>query len=225
MTALWTIAALWIALVAGLLWLSLRSFGNTAAGWRYFAVQFLSTAIATPVGWAVLILPCLLHLWTGPVVASIKPLPNRNLVDRWLPYAGYVNLLALVPVRLLCGPSWWLVAAAVVCVATIALNLFAFNPEDGVSAIWARIWSGDSPPQLEPYKPTPAWAEGIPIAEWLWASWRSYCWSALRNSADQLKYTFAWPAGTNVSGTWWRGRKYVIGWRPENGFNVPVLDL
>jgi hypothetical protein len=77
------------------------------------------------------------------------------------------------------------------------------NPEDGVSGIYALIWINGV---LSPYMPdAPAW-------------WRAYCWSAWRNSCDNLKYVFAWSKGPQALIL---GRK--VGWWPENGRKVPVL--
>lgn len=88
----------------------------------------------------------------------------------------------------------------------IPLNCVYGNPEDGVSGRDAILIGGGS------YMPG------------AWAPWRAYCWSALRNSADNLKYVFAWKAGPYVSGQFWRFN-YGLGWKPENGYNVPVLSI
>lgn len=97
------------------------------------------------------------------------------------------------------------------------LNRWYANPEDGVSGVYARLNVG-GPDPYRPYAPMPdwwpAWAEG------LWASIRAYRWSAWRNSANQLKYEFRWadaPPAVQVG-------PILIGWRMENGFNVPVLE-
>lgn len=84
------------------------------------------------------------------------------------------------------------------------------NPEDGVSGQQARVW--DQYGTLQPYMP------GVP--DW----WRAYCWSALRNSCDNLKYVFADPKGPLVTFKLF-GRTAKIGWQMENGYNVPVLSL
>lgn len=82
------------------------------------------------------------------------------------------------------------------------------NPEDGVSGATALIWSSNG---LVAYMPdAPAW-------------WRAYCWSAWRNSCDNLKYVFAWEAGPLITFQF-LGRTHCIGWKPENGRNVPVLS-
>lgn len=39
--------------------------------------------LAVALGFPVLLFPCLFHLWTEPTFKSIKPLPNRALVDEW----------------------------------------------------------------------------------------------------------------------------------------------
>lgn len=79
------------------------------------------------------------------------------------------------------------------------------NPEDGVSGQQALIW-------------TPAGTQ-VPYMPNAWAPWRAYCWSAWRNSADNLKYVFAWSNGPFVQ---WG--KFKMGWQMENGHKVPVLS-
>ena len=85
-----------------------------------------------------------------------------------------------------------------------SLNLVYGNPEDGVSGMFALVQGNQ---EYMPSSKVPAW-------------WRAYCWSALRNSCDNLKYVFAWKGGP-----FWRrefGRFYVqAGWYP-NG--LPVLS-
>lgn len=79
------------------------------------------------------------------------------------------------------------------------------NPEDGVSGAQALVWSGG---KLEPFMPG------------AWPPWRAYCWSAWRNSADNLKYVFKWVGGPFYR--WENGKFYAqAGWYP-NGF--PVLS-
>jgi hypothetical protein len=51
------------------------------------------------------------------------------------------------------------------------LNTIYGNYEDGVSGAEALIWNG---PARVLYRPT------------TWAPWRAYCWSAWRNSTNQL---------------------------------------
>lgn len=91
------------------------------------------------------------------------------------------------------------------------LNWIYGNPEDGVSGQHALIWQG-TPPVLVPYMATAA------------AWWRAFCWNC-RNSADQLKYFFAWKAGPLYTRTWGSGKVIRWGWHNENGHNVPVLSL
>jgi hypothetical protein len=95
------------------------------------------------------------------------------------------------------------------------LNAVYGNPEDGVSGQQAAVWNSTG--QLVPYMPTAP------------ACWRAYCWSAWRNSADQLKYCFAWRGNTPapfVTGTWLAGRTYRAGWQLENGkYLVPVFSV
>lgn len=84
------------------------------------------------------------------------------------------------------------------------------NPEDGVSGQQTLI-NGN-----QPYMPN------------AWAPWRAYCWSALRNSCDELKYIFAWKNGPIHEWTWTllgKVRNAKMGWQKENGYNVPVLSL
>lgn len=89
-----------------------------------------------------------------------------------------------------------------------ALNTIYGNPEDGVSGIQAVVWPNGIP--------GPYMAGANP-------AWRSYCWSALRNSCDNLKYVFSYKKGPlkNIQ----IGPLVVkMGWQPENGYNVPVLS-
>lgn len=89
------------------------------------------------------------------------------------------------------------------------LNVLYGNPEDGVSGQYALIWVNSV---LSPYMPHAS------------AAWRAYCWSAWRNSCDNLKYIFAWKAGPFAQWTLF-GRQQHIGWKLENGYNVPVISL
>ena len=83
------------------------------------------------------------------------------------------------------------------------LNRIYGNPEDGVSGQCAIIYLNGN---ASPYMPhASAW-------------WRAYCWSALRNSCDNLKYVFAWRRGPQAM---FLGHK--VGWWLENGYKVPVL--
>jgi len=87
------------------------------------------------------------------------------------------------------------------------LNWVYGNPEDGVSGSTALVWS-PAGAGLVPYMPdAPAW-------------WRAYCWSAWRNSTDNLKYVFSWGRGPYLKTRW-----FQAGWKLENGRNVPVLSL
>jgi hypothetical protein len=86
------------------------------------------------------------------------------------------------------------------------------NPEDGVSGQQAIVFTTGA---AGPYMPN------------AWAPWRAYCWSALRNSCDGLKYRFAVPGGPlkKLPYTLF-GKRFSlkIGWQPENGLNVPVFS-
>lgn len=103
------------------------------------------------------------------------------------------------------------------------LNYVYGNPEDGVSGQQAVVWSNGTPMAYMASSGT---------------CWRAYCWSALRNSCDALKYRFAYAKGplkTFTFGGW--GLKlgsykvtipdlsFKVGWQPENGFNVPVFSV
>lgn len=87
------------------------------------------------------------------------------------------------------------------------LNFAWGNKADGVSGRYAILNDGS------PYKPgaNPAW--------------RAYSWSALRNSADGLKYEFAWDNGPLV--TFWFFGSRRAGWLPmpqiKGAPRVPVL--
>lgn len=88
------------------------------------------------------------------------------------------------------------------------MNFIYGNPEDGVSGVFARIWINGT--TQTPYMPN------------AWAPWRAYCWSALRNSADNLKYVFAWSKGPYAELVF-LGRTWKFGWQKENGIKVPVF--
>lgn len=80
------------------------------------------------------------------------------------------------------------------------------NPEDGVSGQQALVCNTDG--QLVSYMPH------------AWAPWRAYCWSAWRNSADNLKYVFKRTGGPFRR--WQIGDFYLqAGWN-TNG--LPVLS-
>ena len=56
---------------------------------------------------------------------------------------------------------------------------------------------------------------------------RAYCWSALRNSANNLKCVFAWSRGPFVRRTvsiFGFSHTFKAGWQLENGVRVPVLS-
>jgi len=96
------------------------------------------------------------------------------------------------------------------------LNAVYGNPEDGVSGQYARIWSDGMPRTLARYMPGAG------------PRWRAYCWSALRNSCNQLKYRFAWAAGplcTRLVSIFGLKLQLKYGWQPENGYNVPVISI
>lgn len=92
------------------------------------------------------------------------------------------------------------------------LNYIYGNPEDGVCGMFALVWSTLG--YQQPYMPS----AGVP------AWWRAYCWSAWRNSCDNLKYVFADPKGPLVTFKLF-GRTVKMGWQMENGYNVPVLSI
>lgn len=81
------------------------------------------------------------------------------------------------------------------------------NPEDGVSGKCALVWNKEGTARVS----------FMPNA---WAPWRAYVWSGWRNSADNLKYVFAWKGGPFYR---WANSKFFfqIGWNPS-GF--PVLS-
>ena len=83
------------------------------------------------------------------------------------------------------------------------LNKVYGNPEDGVSGRFAKLSDGSA------YLPN---CNSI---------LRAYTWSAIRNSADGLKYLFADPNGPLVD-TWVHVK---IGYQEENGFKVPVFSV
>lgn len=85
------------------------------------------------------------------------------------------------------------------------IGFFYDNLEDGVSGQQALVWNKAGTVR-SPYMPhAPVW-------------WRAYCWSAWRNSCDNLKYVFAWEHGPQATIF---GHK--LGWWPENDLKVPLL--
>ena len=100
------------------------------------------------------------------------------------------------------------------CWTWAPLNYVYGNPEDGVSGQHALLWNNTGMAKV-PYMP-----DANPI-------WRAYCWSAWRNSADSLKYVFAWQNGPFYSCTYTafgKQHKFRAGWQHENGIKVPVLS-
>ena len=143
--------------------------------WCWFTVVQLVSALATLLGWVLLIPFCLAQSWGECGRVSIK---DKRAIDCW---------------------NW------------IPLNQVYGNPEDGVSGQDAVLIGGGR------YMPG------------AWAPWRAYCWSAWRNSANSLKYVFAWNAGPYKSGrltVFGKTISYGLGWKRENGhYNVPVLSV
>jgi hypothetical protein len=92
---------------------------------------------------------------------------------------------------------------------TWPINFVYGNPEEGVSGKCAKLIGG---------------ADYMPGAQdW----WRAYLWSAWRNSADNLKYVFAWQNGPFKTWTYTllgKTRTAKAGWQLENGIKVPVLS-
>lgn len=91
---------------------------------------------------------------------------------------------------------------------TLPINSIYGNPEDGVSGKYAVVAGTSYLPTSNP-------------------SIRAYRWSALRNSADGLKYLTAWKKGPMLFSKYYTlfGKQHHTkgGWQNENGFNVPVL--
>lgn len=127
--------ALWLAS-----WVACAAVGARLLGLRYgarfAAVQLVSTWIAAPVGWLLLLPFCLARAWTVPPdVRSIKPLAGpevfRDRVDRWL----------------------W-----------DALNEVYGNPEDGVSGLWAVVHTASGLAPYLPGRP--AWWRAYCWSAW-----------------------------------------------------------
>lgn len=94
------------------------------------------------------------------------------------------------------------------------INAVYGNPEDGVSGQYAKVWV--LPNKQEPFMPDAS------------PAWRAYVWSAVRNSADGLKYVFAWSKGPLVIHEYFlfgKPRTFKAGWQAENGIKVPVLSI
>jgi hypothetical protein len=87
------------------------------------------------------------------------------------------------------------------------LNYIYGNPEDGVSGRCALVWNSDGAARM-PFMPN------------AWSPWRAYVWSGWRNSADNLKYVFAWKGGPFVRRVW-RGWFLQFGW---NSSGYPVIS-
>lgn len=115
-------------------------------------------------GWVILIPFCLAHSWE-PTTSTINPFsrpprPISQWKTRWPKVTAFLN--------------------AKFC-----------NREDGCSGaealIWAQVYDVKTDtlgPERVPYMPDaakPAW-----LSQWLWAAWRAYCWSAWRNSTNEL---------------------------------------
>lgn len=145
-------------------------------------------------------------------VVGIFVLPWPCLLHAWRPAASRYG-----PPRQVDEWSWgW-------------LNPWAGNWEDGVTGQLAKIWgSGAEEGTLVGYLPAGRWSARSRVVRWLHDSWRAYLWSAWRNSADNLKYFFAWEQGPflevgySVLG---RARVLKLGWQSETGVRVPVLSL
>jgi len=94
------------------------------------------------------------------------------------------------------------------------LNPVWGNPEDGVSGAYAVIRDATGKEVPGGY---------MPFRD---PRWRAYCWSALRNSSDGLKYILEWPTGPLVVLTI-LGRQVRFGWLPmpqiKGSPRVPVL--
>lgn len=77
--------------------------------WAWFAAcELFGLLVLMPVGWVVVGAACIFKAWKFPYATSIKPLPNRRLVDGWSwpinalygnPEDGVSGVDAL-------GPSW-----------------------------------------------------------------------------------------------------------------------
>lgn len=89
------------------------------------------------------------------------------------------------------------------------LNYVYGNPEDGVSGTFAFLWDGKKEVAFMPFSNRFVC---------------SYMWSAVRNSADNLKYVFALPGGT-LKFIPILGLVVEAGWKPLNGYNVCVLTI
>lgn len=125
---------------------------------------------------------------------------------------GWFLLIPFCLARAWVGPSTGQFGRAVDAWSWHPLQLMYGNPEDGVSGLQALVWNKEGLARV-PYMPN------------AWAPWRAYCWSAWRNSADNLKYVFAAPPGAPLLTFQLFGRTAKIGWQAENGHNVPVLSL
>ena len=110
------------------------------------------------VGYFLLIVPCLAHAWE-PCLSTINPFGRApRVISRWI--------------------NPW-------------LNTIYGNREDGVSGAEALIWPnpaqpgggplGDGRVLYMPDKDKPKW-----LPQWFWVALRAWCWSAWRNSTNEL---------------------------------------
>lgn len=81
---LWLDLALWLVATALGVWLLERR-----AWLRYSWAQLVGTCLATPVGWVVLVYPCLFHRWRMQGVVSVK---DGRPIDSWI--SGFLQWCA-----------------------------------------------------------------------------------------------------------------------------------
>ena len=83
------------------------------------------------------------------------------------------------------------------------------NPEDGDSGATGLVWGSAGLPVI--FNPTGS-------------RWQAYKWSALRNTADGLKYRYAIPGEGPMVYVTLFGKQFRYGYELQNGYNVPVLE-
>lgn len=167
--------------------------------WLKFAFAQLVQFIAAFAGLLVLIPFCLAHAWTAGGEPKLRGPDNYRLLQ----------VFSIKDGRPIDIWKWRRLNL---------LNRVYGNPEDGVSGLYALV-RGDQ--RYIPYFYV------NPVLNWLHLAWCAYCWSALRNSCDNLKYVFAVPGAPLKQWSFRLGKWAVsgkMGYQMENGYNVPVFS-
>jgi hypothetical protein len=136
-------------------------------------------------GWGWFVVVQLIML-VATLVGAVLVLPLACWLKAWTrtgPYYG--TMFSIKNLRVISRWSWG------------PLNYVYGNPEDGVSGEQALVWNKEGTQQVV-YNPRGT-------------AWKAYCWN-LRNSANQLTYTFGWK-----NGPYYNGRRFHAGWKDYYG--------